>query len=171
MKKIPGQPVQAAGVLLMTQRDGQPHFLLMRHPNRWDLPKGHLEPGESFRQAALRETEEETGFAAESIVLDSTFCHELNYSVTYRKYPGETFDKTVQYFLGHIVDPPELRLTEHESATWFRWNPPHQPIQSETIDGLIAAVHKHATEPRSSCFDFLRGDDGGARSQIKDAEL
>jgi 8-oxo-dGTP pyrophosphatase MutT (NUDIX family) len=30
---------------------------------RWTFPKGHLEVGESARQAALREVEEETGWA------------------------------------------------------------------------------------------------------------
>ena len=30
---------------------------------RWTFPKGHLEAGESPRQAALREVEEETGWA------------------------------------------------------------------------------------------------------------
>lgn len=31
----------------------------------WSLPKGKLEPGESFEEAALREIEEETGLACE----------------------------------------------------------------------------------------------------------
>jgi 8-oxo-dGTP pyrophosphatase MutT (NUDIX family) len=30
-------------------------FLLMQHAERWDLPKGHLDPGESQKQAAIRE--------------------------------------------------------------------------------------------------------------------
>lgn len=143
MKKTPGQPVQAAGIFLMTDRDAMPHFLLMRHRDRWDLPKGHLEPGETFRDAALRETEEETGIVASSIRLDPQFCFRLDYPVTYRSHPNVTFDKTVQYFLGRVVDPPPIVLTEHESATWFPWTPPHQPIQSETIDGLIAAIEHH----------------------------
>lgn len=143
MKKTPGQPVRAAGVFLMTERDGALHFLLMRHRDRWDLPKGHLEPDETFRDAALRETEEETGLAAASIELDPEFCFQLQYPVTYRSHAGVTFDKTVQYFLGRVVDPPPLILTEHESATWQPWTPPHPPIQSETIDGLIAAIERH----------------------------
>ncbi|MEL7266668.1 MAG: NUDIX domain-containing protein, partial [Planctomycetota bacterium] len=38
-------------------------FLLMRHAKRWDLPKGHSDPGETLIQTALRETQEETGIA------------------------------------------------------------------------------------------------------------
>ena len=36
------------------------NFLLMRHADRWDLPKGHVDPGEKKKQCALRELEEET---------------------------------------------------------------------------------------------------------------
>jgi len=34
----------------------------LRNKRVWTFPKGHLEPGESPRQAALREVEEETGY-------------------------------------------------------------------------------------------------------------
>ena len=59
-EKIVGTTVDAAGLLLMTRAEPR-KFLLMRHRDRWDLPKGHVEPGEGIREAALRETEEETG--------------------------------------------------------------------------------------------------------------
>lgn len=32
------------------------------HPSRWDIPKGHVEEGETPRDAAIRECTEETGF-------------------------------------------------------------------------------------------------------------
>ena len=35
--------------------------------NRWDLPKGHIEAGESSDSAALREVIEETGIEAEVV--------------------------------------------------------------------------------------------------------
>ena len=39
--------------------------LMIRVGSRWSFPKGHLEPGETARQAAVRETREETGISAE----------------------------------------------------------------------------------------------------------
>lgn len=51
--------VHAAGGLVV--RDGR---IAIVHRPRWDdwsLPKGHVDPGESFEQAALREVEEEAG--------------------------------------------------------------------------------------------------------------
>ena len=42
-------------------------MLLVHRPkyDDWSLPKGKLEPGESWEEAALREVEEETGVACE----------------------------------------------------------------------------------------------------------
>ncbi len=55
--------VEAAGGVVV--RDGL--VLLVHRPNYedWTLPKGKLDPGESFEDAALREVEEETGFRCE----------------------------------------------------------------------------------------------------------
>ena len=117
-------------------------FLLMRHPDRWDLPKGHCEPGEAFIDAALRETEEETGISRDLISLDTEFYFDLIYPVKYKKTADQVFQKQVRYFLGHLKSKPNLKLTEHESAEWFAWNPPHT-IQPQTIDPLLASLHKH----------------------------
>ncbi len=145
MKKKPGQRVKAAGILLMTTAERPPQFLLMRHPNRWDLPKGHCEEGETFRQTALRETEEETGIAAGSISLDPGFCFDLVYPVTYKRWGDTTFEKQVRYFLGYVPEKLNPTVTEHESAKWFDWNPPHH-IQTQTIDPLLAAVAEHLAD-------------------------
>ncbi|MEM1067404.1 MAG: DNA mismatch repair protein MutT, partial [Planctomycetota bacterium] len=39
-------------------------------------------------------------------------------------------------------------LTEHASASWFEWSPPHQ-IQSQTIDPLLAAVAQHLSDSQA----------------------
>jgi bis(5'-nucleosidyl)-tetraphosphatase len=133
--------VRAAGMLLVS-RDPVMQFLLLRHPKRWDLPKGHCEDGESYRQAAIRETEEETGIPQSSISLDDEFEFEVSYPVTYRSTGSRVFTKVVRYYLGYLDSIPKLDLTEHESFEWFQWSPPHR-IQSETIDPLLAAVEEH----------------------------
>jgi 8-oxo-dGTP diphosphatase len=55
--------IQAAGGIVV--RDGC--VLLVHRPkyDDWSLPKGKLEPGESWEEAALREVEEETGLSCE----------------------------------------------------------------------------------------------------------
>jgi 8-oxo-dGTP pyrophosphatase MutT (NUDIX family) len=145
MKKVADQKVKAAGILLMSVTDGSADFLLLRHPDRWDLPKGHCENGESLRDAALRETEEETGIGAEQIRLDEDFLFKITYPVRYARTGSQIFQKEVSYFLGFLESKPPLKLTEHEKAQWFHWNPPHK-IQSQTIDPLLAAVAQHLGE-------------------------
>ena len=146
--------VRAAGVLLYcnvnadaaegNEDSTQKFFLLMRHANRWDLPKGHCDGDESFQETALREMEEETGIKIDQVELDPTFKFDLRYPVTYRKHGNQVFDKHVRYFLGKLAcqpdfKVPEIKVTEHESFEWFAWAPPHV-IQAETIDPLLAAV-------------------------------
>jgi ADP-ribose pyrophosphatase YjhB (NUDIX family) len=51
--------MDAAGGLVERKTDGK--YLFIYRMDRWDLPKGKVEAGESFSAAALREVEEETG--------------------------------------------------------------------------------------------------------------
>ena len=59
------QFVKAAGGLVWREAEGGQQLLLI-HRTRyddWSLPKGKLEPGESWPDAARREVAEETGYA------------------------------------------------------------------------------------------------------------
>lgn len=55
-KKLPF--VEAAGGLVYNKRK---EILFIYRNARWDLPKGHVEKNESYKEAAVREVEEETG--------------------------------------------------------------------------------------------------------------
>jgi 8-oxo-dGTP pyrophosphatase MutT (NUDIX family) len=57
--------IQSAGAVLYTLIDGVRHYVLVREKNgSYGLPKGHVEPGETLAQTALREIREETGLTA-----------------------------------------------------------------------------------------------------------
>ncbi|MCC9599566.1 NUDIX domain-containing protein [Stieleria sp. JC731] len=134
----PGRKVKyAAGILIVTRSTPQ-QFLLLRHKDRWDLPKGHRDGNESDMETALRETEEETGIAQHKVSLDPDFRFRLVYPVKYKR-DGKAVEKRVTYFIGEVDEPFKPRLTEHPDFRWFDWAPPHE-IQSQTIDPLLAAV-------------------------------
>ena len=65
----PTEVVQAAGGLVVRRRDGVLQIALVHRPvhHDWSFPKGKLEVGESFEEAALREVLEETGLACRTL--------------------------------------------------------------------------------------------------------
>jgi ADP-ribose pyrophosphatase YjhB (NUDIX family) len=62
--------VPQAGGLVFRDGDDRLAVLLVRakkDPSVWVFPKGHIEPGESAADAAVREVEEESGVVAELV--------------------------------------------------------------------------------------------------------
>ena len=135
--------LKACGVLVVRGRPFE-EFLLMRHRDRWDLPKGHVEPGESDRQCALREMAEETGIDESDIELCDAFRFTTHYEVRSRK-TGKLTPKTLVIFLGRLLRDVPIAVTEHEGYQWFPWSPPHR-IQSFTIDPLLAELERFQSQ-------------------------
>jgi 8-oxo-dGTP pyrophosphatase MutT (NUDIX family) len=133
--------IKSCGVLIVR---GKPirEFLLMIHPDRFDLPKGHVDPGESDLDCALRELEEETGIPMSAIELDPEFRFETHYQVRPERFGHELCDKTTVIYLAHLHGNHQIRTSEHQGFEWRPWSPPHK-IQPETIDPLLAAVETH----------------------------
>jgi len=134
---------------MIFRREPAPAFLLFRKPGRWDVPKGHVEPGESDLQCALRELHEETGIAAADIELDPDFRFEIQYPVRDRRFPDTKAWKTLVMFLGWLQHEVPIRLTEHTGCEWMRWDPPHQ-LQAATIDPLLEQIAEHLSKRGAS---------------------
>ena len=115
----------------------------MQHPTRWDLPKGHVDPGESEMECALRELDEETGIKESQIEIDENFRYDHLYTVTLKKHNYEPRPKKLSIFLAKLNEPHvELELTEHDGYQWFDWEPPHD-IQARTINPVLQAVEEY----------------------------
>ena len=135
------EKVKSCGFLIIRD-DPSPSFLLMRHANRWDLPKGHVDPGETNLQCALRELEEETGITVSDITVDNEFKFKDKYVVKYSRDGGIAKKKKLIIFLAGLHRAVKIKPTEHEGYEWFDWNPPHQ-IQEKTIDPLLMQLAVH----------------------------
>jgi bis(5'-nucleosidyl)-tetraphosphatase len=140
---LTSEEVRSCGVLVFRETPER-EFLLLKHPKRWDLPKGRLDPGESDLECALRELWEETGITKDQIRIDSDFRYTTSYAVI---NGGATRMKSLLILLGFLTQATPIVVTEHQGFQWFPWRPPHQ-IQAQTIDPLLSEVARF--------FDQLR---------------
>ncbi len=133
--------VKSCGFILFTgnRTDPQKSFLLMKHPDRYDLPKGHIEPGENDLACALREMNEETGISIDAVRVEPGFEYRSVYHPQSARDANEIVEKTLIIFLGWVNSPSVTISTEHFGYEWIDWQPPHQ-IQAQTIDPLLTAV-------------------------------
>ena len=79
--------VKSCGFILFSGNRNQPQksFLLMKHADRYDLPKGHIEPGESDLECALREMNEETGISIDAVQVVPGFEYRSIYYPQYAR--------------------------------------------------------------------------------------
>ncbi|MCA9189386.1 MAG: NUDIX domain-containing protein [Pirellulaceae bacterium] len=133
--------IKSCGVLIVKGSPVQ-SFLLMKHADRWDLPKGHVDSGETELQCALRELEEETGIRPADIRLDEHFRFTTQYTVRSKRHQYQPRQKTTVIFLAELLRDVAIHLTEHPGYQWFDWSPPHH-IQPETIDPLLAQLAEY----------------------------
>ena len=117
----------SGGVVWRLAEDGEGVELVVVHRPRyddWSLPKGKLDPGESWEQAALREVDEEVGLACR-------IGAELP-AVSYTDHKGRA--KVVRYWL---MQPQDARadFMPNDEVDLMRW------VDPETAAELLSYPH------------------------------
>ena len=140
--------LKVCGVIVV-RGDPIESFLLLTRPGQYDIPKGHIDPGESEVECALRELQEETAITPRDIELDTRFRYTATVDVESRKFNYEVVRKFLVIFLGRLRRDVPIVPTEHSGYEWHAWNPPHR-IQETMIDPLLASLADHVARPSAS---------------------
>jgi bis(5'-nucleosidyl)-tetraphosphatase len=135
------QQAKSCGVIVL-RNTPKLSFLLMEKPNRYDLPKGHVEGDEDELSCALRELQEETGILPNDLEVDVKFRFVETYHTRYKRFGKQLVEKSVVIFLGWLKHDVEIQLTEHSGYKWVDWKPPHL-IQIKTIDPLLKQLEEY----------------------------
>ncbi len=132
---------KSVGVVLYAGAAAAPVFLILHYgAGHWSLPKGHVEPGESEEQTALRELREETGISPQQIILVRGFRATITYSF---KRSGKRIGKTVVFFLARARRKPVVELSFEHRA--FAWLPVQKAISVITYASDKTVIKKAAS--------------------------
>ena len=99
--------VAAGGIVV---RNGQLLLLHKHRQNEYVLPKGHVEEGETLEQTAVRETQEETGYAHLRVL------HNLGTRQARFVYHERLTVRDETYFLMALLDEARLAPSDYDDA-------------------------------------------------------
>lgn len=136
-------PVYPGGAILLQLRDDRPDVAA---PNCWSTIGGHVEPGETPEQAAIREMEEEIGRRPDGIISAGHHDHASS------RTPGITVRS---HIFGTAACWPldDLILGEGQRLDWFTpTEVPHLPLAPALAPAILAflasELHRVLSGPR-----------------------
>lgn len=147
MQTIETKKERSAGGAVFKYEKGNVLYLLLHYPSSskkkksyWDLPKGHMEKGETEQETALREIEEETGLS------EIEFIRGFRVSIHYFFQSQDArISKTVVFFLGRARRGKVKISHEHIGFQWL-------PIK----DAVEKVKYRNAKQVLLRADDFLK---------------
>ena len=102
------------------------------------MVSGKVKDGETVEEAALRETWEESGFAASQLRRVDGFRRDIDYRV-------RGYTKRVTYFLAELIEPEadvSLSSREHVAFKWATLSDVKKTVKYRDIASVIRAAHE-----------------------------
>jgi len=104
----------AAGGLVYNEKE---ELLMIFRRDKWDLPKGKLDEGETIEACAVREVEEETGVQQIQLgALIGITLHEY-----FDKYSAQDVVKETHWYAMRVKGVPQLIPQTEEDITEIQW--------------------------------------------------
>jgi len=125
----------AGGVVIKKKDDGIKILLIKDNYGHWTWPKGHTEDGETPKETALREINEETGLKNVKI-LDTLGEQKYKFNLN-----NEEVFKTVSIFLVEFLGNEEIKIqtSEIEKGKWFS---PEEALETIEYNGSRELLEK-----------------------------
>ena len=139
IKEIVREPTAGGIVFRMTPDQKDIEILLIQDSkNRWTIPKGHIEPGETAKQTAVREIGEESGLKHVDVL---TWLGKIHFK--YRRMEKLVL-MTTQVYLVQSLDKNEHPTKEKwmNGIRWFSFSEALDAIEYADIEKLMLNAKK-----------------------------
>ena len=136
--------INAAGGLIVAPTG---NYLFIARNGYWDLPKGKLEAGENFLQAALREVQEETGVTNLSVIGEATATWHIYFHPTQER----PILKKTRWFLMKTESEEPLSPQHEEGIDEALWLPYEDAL--EVLPNAYRSIRKvfhEVTDPKNT---------------------
>ncbi|KAJ2792684.1 hypothetical protein GGI18_000189 [Coemansia linderi] len=141
---VTGGAVAHNNSLLIVQRAAHERS----YPNEWEIPGGHVDPGESILESLAREIHEETALVVSKVLCEFEGFHY--WSTKYEEGETDSPDVTLSVctqqlnFCVRVADPTAVKLdpNEHQQYAWctretldqYKMTPTMRQVVSNALD-------------------------------------
>ena len=130
----------SCGAVVFREENGVKKFLLIRNKRsaHWGFPKGHIEPGETNEETAIREVLEETGLHIEII---HGFSKSSEYTIQGK------IEKSVVIFLARTSESKyNIQVEEIEECGWFDYESAMATLNYDNDKRILIDAQQYITD-------------------------
>jgi 8-oxo-dGTP pyrophosphatase MutT (NUDIX family) len=131
------EPIEAAGGLIQNLEN---KYLMIFRNQKWDLPKGKIDKGESPEDAALREIEEEVNLNQNFLKINKFIC--LTYHI-YKQNATFFIKSTYWYEVLYTSENYQLIPQTAENITEVQWLTKDELLSKDTYPSIKSVLENY----------------------------